>query len=164
MKIELAVGEAKRSLRVLRRGDQLRVTLDDGRQLEARAWRADDGSIQLEAGGHKLRLRGCKLGPAERQVWLAGRTLRYQRLVAGAPAGRRGGDEGGLSATIPAVVVDVLVTEGDRVATGDKLILLESMKMVLPIVAPHAGTVRALHCAKGDAVAPGLALVDLDPA
>lgn len=164
MKVELAVGDARQSLRVLRRGEQLRVTLEDGRQLEALVRRGADGSLSIEAEGRKLRLRGCKLGPADRQVWLDGRTLRYQRLVAGAPAGRHGGDEAGLAATIPAVVVEVLVAPGDTVTAGDKLILLESMKMVLPIVAPHDGRVRALHCAKGDAVAPGIALVELDPA
>jgi biotin carboxyl carrier protein len=162
MKIELKVGEESRKLQVLRRGEQLRVSFEDGHMVEARVWRADDGTLTLEASGQKLRLRGCQKGPSERQVWLAGRTLGYSRLLAGAPIGARGGDVGGLSATIPALVVDVLVAPGDVVAAGDKLILLESMKMVLPIIAPHAGTVRAVHCAKGDAVSPGVALVELD--
>ena len=164
MKLELALGEARQSLRILRRGEQLRVTFEDGRQLEALVRRDADGSLSIQAEGRKLRLRGCKLGPADRQVWLDARTLRSQRLVAGAPAGRHGGEDAGLSATIPAVVVEVLVAPGDTVAKGDKLVLLESMKMVLPIVAPHDGRVRELHCAKGDAVAPGIALVELDPA
>lgn len=162
MKIELKVGDESRVLRVLRRGEQLRITTEDGHMVEARVWTAADGTLTLEAAGQKLRLRGCRKGPSERQVWLAGRTLGYRRLLAGAPMGARGGEAGGLSATIPALVVEVLVAPGDAVAAGDKLILLESMKMVLPIIAPHAGTVRAVHCAKGDAVAPGVALVELD--
>lgn len=162
MKIELKVGDESRTLRVLRRGEQLRISFEDGRTVEARVWTAADGTLSLEAGGRTLRLRGCRTGPADRQVWLAGRTLVYRRLVAGAPVGARGGEDAGLSATIPALVVEVLVAPGDVVAAGDKLILLESMKMVLPIIAPHAGTVRAVHCAKGDAVSPGIALVELD--
>ncbi|HQZ72657.1 MAG TPA: hypothetical protein PK826_15155 [Anaerolineae bacterium] len=162
MKIELKVGDESRTMRVLRRGEQLRVTFEDGRTVEARVWQAADGTLTLEANGQKLRLRGCRTGPADRQVWLAGSTLRYSRLLAGAPIGARGGEVGSLSATIPAVVVDVLVAPGDAVAAGDKLVLLESMKMVLPIIAPHAGTVRAILCAKGDAVSPGVALIELD--
>lgn len=164
MKIELKVGDDSRTMRVLRRGEQLRISFEDGRTVEARVWTAADGTLTLEAEGQNLRLRGCKKGPAERQVWLAGRTLGYSRLMAGAPIGARGGEAGSLSATIPAVVVDILVAPGDTVAAGDKLILLESMKMVLPIIAPHAGTVRAVLCAKGDAVSPGVALVELDGA
>jgi biotin carboxyl carrier protein len=42
-------------------------------------------------------------------------------------------------------------------------VLLEAMKMELPLKAPAAGRVQAVHCAPGDRVAPGRALVDLGP-
>ena len=69
-----------------------------------------------------------------------------------------------LTLTIPAVVADILVSVGDQVADGDKLILLESMKMIIPIQAPYSGTVTALHCAKGDSVQAGIPLIELDEA
>jgi biotin carboxyl carrier protein len=63
---------------------------------------------------------------------------------------------------MPAQVTAVRVAAGDRVAAGAVLVLLEAMKMELPLRAPVAGRVRAIHCAPGDRVAPGRALVDLD--
>ena len=44
---------------------------------------------------------------------------------------------------------------------GDRLILLESMKMIIPIVAPADGVVQAIHCVAGDSVAPGVPLIIL---
>jgi biotin carboxyl carrier protein len=37
------------------------------------------------------------------------------------------------------------------------------MKMILPIQAPYAGTVAAIHCVAGQAVQPGIPLVDIAP-
>jgi acetyl-CoA carboxylase biotin carboxyl carrier protein len=48
---------------------------------------------------------------------------------------------------------------GDAVVEGDILIILESMKMEMPIEAPSAGTVKELRCKETDAVAEGMVLV-----
>ncbi|VAW41309.1 hypothetical protein MNBD_CHLOROFLEXI01-3219, partial [hydrothermal vent metagenome] len=57
---------------------------------------------------------------------------------------------------------DILVKVGDTVASGDKLILLESMKMIIPIQAPYDGVVTALNCTKGESVQAGVQLIELD--
>ena len=46
----------------------------------------------------------------------------------------------------------VLVTEGDHVDDGDTLVILESMKMEIPVLAENSGTVAKLHVAEGDVV------------
>jgi biotin carboxyl carrier protein len=46
----------------------------------------------------------------------------------------------------------VLVSEGDHVDDGDTLVILESMKMEIPILAEESGTVTKLHVAEGDVV------------
>jgi 3-methylcrotonyl-CoA carboxylase alpha subunit len=76
---------------------------------------------------------------------------------------RRGssGNEG-LAAPMPATVIKVLVEPGAQVQRGDVLVLLEAMKMELPIRAPRDGRVKALHCRPGELVQPGTALVDLE--
>lgn len=48
---------------------------------------------------------------------------------------------------------------GATVAEGDTLIVLESMKMEIPVMAPSAGVVKAILVAKDDAVKEGQALV-----
>jgi len=46
----------------------------------------------------------------------------------------------------------VLVSEGDHVADGDTLVILESMKLEIPILAETSGVVSKLHVAEGDVV------------
>ncbi|HEX4089345.1 MAG TPA: biotin/lipoyl-binding carrier protein [Trebonia sp.] len=55
-------------------------------------------------------------------------------------------------AEMVANVWKVLVSEGDHVDDGDTLVILESMKMEIPILAEESGTVTKLHVAEGDVV------------
>ena len=70
-------------------------------------------------------------------------------------------DAGALSAPMPATVRSVLVAAGDHVVAGQPLIVLEAMKMELPLRAPAAGIVQRVHCAAGDLVQPGTPLVEI---
>jgi len=54
------------------------------------------------------------------------------------------------------------VAVGDRVAEEDTLIVLESMKMEIPLLAPRAGTVSAILVGEGEAVAEGDVAVILE--
>jgi 3-methylcrotonyl-CoA carboxylase alpha subunit len=89
---------------------------------------------------------------ADDAVWIARdghhlevRTERHARGGAGAAAGS-------LEAPMPGTVLLVHVADGDTVAEGDVLLVLESMKMELSITAPYAGTVTGLALAPGDRV------------
>jgi biotin carboxyl carrier protein len=66
-----------------------------------------------------------------------------------------------LTAPMPATVIQVLVEPGASVKKGDTVILLEAMKMELPIRAPADATVIAVHCHEGQLVQPDTALVEL---
>lgn len=83
-----------------------------------------------------------------------------RRVVTRAPAP----GAAALEAPMPAVVTAVSVAAGDLVEAGATLLLLEAMKMELPLKAPAAGRVTAVHCVVGQRVAPGKALVDVGPA
>jgi 3-methylcrotonyl-CoA carboxylase alpha subunit len=68
---------------------------------------------------------------------------------------------GGLTTPLPGVVVAVAVAVGQQVAAGDTLMVIEAMKMEHTISAPYAGTVGALHFARGDRVPEGSQLLEL---
>jgi acetyl-CoA carboxylase biotin carboxyl carrier protein len=51
---------------------------------------------------------------------------------------------------------------GDEVAEGDTVVILESMKMEMPVEAEDAGTVKEVRCEEGQAVNEGDTLVVLD--
>jgi biotin carboxyl carrier protein len=49
----------------------------------------------------------------------------------------------------------VLVSDGDQVEDGDTLVILESMKMEIPVIAEDSGTVTSLKVAEGDVIQEG---------
>ncbi len=57
-----------------------------------------------------------------------------------------------IRAEMVANVWKVLVSVGDRVDDGDTLVILESMKMEIPVLAESPGVVTKLHVAEGDVV------------
>ena len=69
-----------------------------------------------------------------------------------------------LTAPMPATVTRINVAVGATVAKGDTLLVLEAMKMELPVRAPTDGTVTSIACREGELVQPGVALIELDAA
>lgn len=59
-------------------------------------------------------------------------------------------------------VLKVVVSPGDRLAAGDPVVLLESMKMEIPVLTETGGTVSAVKVGPGDVVQEGDVLVTLD--
>jgi acetyl-CoA carboxylase biotin carboxyl carrier protein len=56
----------------------------------------------------------------------------------------------------------VLVAAGSTVSTGDTLVILESMKMEIPVEAPVDGTVSAVHVQEGGVVQEGDVIAVID--
>ncbi len=54
-----------------------------------------------------------------------------------------------VKAPMPGKILEVCVKEGDKVATGDVLFILEAMKMEIEIPAPEGGTVSAIKVSEG---------------
>ena len=67
-------------------------------------------------------------------------------------------------AEMVANVLSVPVAAGDAVVPGDVVVLLESMKMEIPVLVEVAGTVRAVRVTRGDVVQEGDLLIELTPA
>lgn len=66
-------------------------------------------------------------------------------------------------ADVAGSVWKIVVAVGDKVEADQELVILESMKMEIPALAPCAGVVQSLRVAEGEAVSEGQALLVLDP-
>jgi len=60
-----------------------------------------------------------------------------------------------IRAEMVANVWKVVAAEGDTVADGDTLVILESMKMEIPVLAESSGTVSRMAVAEGDVIQEG---------
>ena len=80
------------------------------------------------------------------------------------PAAKSGGGSGGLqvAAPMPGLVLEVCVSVGDSVSSGDVLVRLEAMKMENDIQADVAGVVKEILVSQGDEVQEGQQLVQLE--
>lgn len=65
-------------------------------------------------------------------------------------------------AEMVANVWKVLVAEGDQVAEGDTLVILESMKMEIPVIAEATGTVSTLAVSEGQVVQEGDLIAEIN--
>jgi acetyl-CoA/propionyl-CoA carboxylase, biotin carboxylase, biotin carboxyl carrier protein len=77
-------------------------------------------------------------------------------------ARKRSAGDTSVMSPMPATVVAIHAAPGKTVNEGDTVIVLEAMKMELPIRAPRSGVVKAVHCAKGDLVQPGINLLEIE--
>ncbi len=68
---------------------------------------------------------------------------------------------GSIKSPLPGVILDVLAKVGDRVKTGQRLLVLEAMKMENNIDADRDGTVTAVQVRKGDSVLEGDVLISI---
>ena len=121
-----------------------------------------NGRYQV-SDGTRQRLAYATGPSTARWVFIDGRTFVID--VTGTADGkvrRTQDDEIGLASPMPATVASIHVSEGQMVSRGDLLVMLEAMKMEMPIKAPHDGRVKKVACTQGELVQPGIPLVELD--
>ena len=79
---------------------------------------------------------------------------------AAAPAGAAGSVE--VTASVPGKICKIEANVGAAVKAGDPVLVLEAMKMEIPVVAPQDGTVASVNVAVGDAVESGDVLATMN--
>ena len=121
-----------------------------------------DGWFLITEGDKRWRVAIAEASD-ETWVFVDGQVARLATKTAG--SSRRGAKptgEMGIMAPMPATVVSINAAVGQAVADGETLMVLEAMKMELPIKSPRAGIVKAIHCAKGDLVQPNISLLEIE--
>ena len=153
-------GRGKR-LAVTVRGSRGRFVVEEGgARLDVLARRSAEGLvIRLDERAFTAQVRddggalAVRLGTA-RRLLKPFDPLELPEASAGGKGGARD-----VTAPVPGLVVDVLVNPGDRVETGQRVVVIEAMKMMHNLTAPEAGTVAEVLCRRGDAVEMGRTLV-----
>lgn len=148
----------------------LRISVDgvarelDVRQVEPGVWSLMDGArqsiaqvdgiapkltVEIATPGHDPLVVSVEVAPA-RSARISALAQRPSASVAGPAA---------LRSPMPGRVVKILVKAGERVVTGQAVVVVEAMKMENELRATRAGTVQALRCEEGAAVEAGQDLV-----
>ena len=142
-------------------GDEPAIS-DASTTLTIESRQAGEGLCRTQSG-QSFPFAWAWVGP-ELHLWLDGALFVFQ--LAEAP--RRGASAateapGDILAPMPGAVLEVLVSEGDRVERNQTVALMESMKMELVITAPRAGVVRRVSVEPGQQVDRGMRLLELGP-
>ena len=147
---------------VSREGEDWRLVID-GREVPLQAFREQGGSWLVDTHQGRRRLWVAARGD-QRLVFCDGKVH-----VLDLPDPEHADDDDlssagpGLFAAMPGKVVQVLVKDGEKVVSGQAVIILESMKMETELAAAVDGTVSAIHVQDGQLVGQGDALVDIAP-
>ena len=131
--------------------------------------RIGDREYRVEVQDGRVVVDGVAVEPASRSwavadgdtrwVFVDGDVYEFEVLRPGKR--REPSHHGTLTAPMPATVRKIVVTEGASVKKGDTLLVLEAMKMELPVRAPSDGVVSKVSCREGELVQPGITLVEM---
>lgn len=103
-------------------------------------------------------------GTTDRVVQAATKAVSAPKAApaAAAPAASVGAGSVKVNASVPGKVLRVEASVGQSVKAGDNIVILESMKMEIPVVAPQDGTIASIDVSEGAAVENGDVLATMD--
>ncbi len=152
-----------------------------GRQIElnyrgngysCQVFRVEANRYRVDVNGRRIDLEVERRGPAQRGLFCRGQRFRVLSVVQGVQhlievngvPHRVSRDQAGIvSAPSPSMVVSVLVKEGDSVEVGDKLAVLEAMKIEMSILSDFSGKVRKVFVSGNTQVGSGDPLLQIEP-
>jgi len=143
-----------------------------GHSYAPKVYRLDTRRYRVQVDGARTEIDIDRLGPFEYWLSCSGRRFHIVSAVQGVTchievdgvSHRIDRDDGGVvHAPAPAVVVSIAVKPGDQVSAGDRLAVLEAMKMEMEVVAPFSGKVRCVLVIPNVQVDTGAPLLQVDP-
>ncbi len=143
-----------------------------GRSYSPKTYRLGPQQYRVEVNGSRIEAQVDRLSEFEYWLTTFGRRFHIVSIAQGLSyrievdgvAHQIDRDDGGIvHAPAPAVVVSIAVNPGDTVSAGDRLAVLEAMKMEMPVLAPFSGTIRQVMTMRNVQVDTGAPLVQIDP-
>lgn len=144
----VTINGIERSVSLERVRDRHYSLLIDGRSYSMILDSNDPGRVDVSINGHLVRIRVM-----DQQALLLEELGMQQTVDDGV---------GEIHAPMPGLVVRLLVEEGDEVAAGQGLLVLEAMKMENELHATADGRIAKIHAAPGDAVTKNALLIEID--
>lgn len=144
-----------------------------GQSYAPKVFRLGPRRYRVEVNGSRIEAELNRLGQFENWLTIFGtrfhivsvsQGLTYRIEVNGVSHQVDRGDGGVVRAPAPAVVASIAVKPGDAVIAGDRLVVLEAMKMEMPVIAPFAGRVKQVMVIPNVQVGTGAPLLQVDPA
>jgi 3-methylcrotonyl-CoA carboxylase alpha subunit len=128
------------------------------RAVHAAGRAAGDGAVEVSIDGEAISGRVYRVGD-ERHIVLGDRSRVLVFESPDSAVSPREAGAGKLTAPLPATVVAVHASAGQKVRRGEALMVLEAMKMEHVVAAPDDGTIATVHYASGDQVVEGAELI-----
>lgn len=124
----------------------------------------EEGRVLVDGVPYEVKLKEDQAIVGGIAYELAVKGLEEERAGWGTQAAARAvpAGEGAVTAIMPGKIIRVLVAEGDQVAEGDVVCILEAMKMENELKTPKAGTVKTLHVQPGQDVEMGAVLAEIE--
>ena len=151
-------------------GTEYRIVISEGRvtagEVEFRFEQIDSATVWLRPADEmsaRQTLAYTAASAGVHWVFVNGEVYRFDAEQTGGRRKRSTAAAGSLTAPMPATVRRIETKPGQAVRRGDVLIVLEAMKMELPVRAPADGTIARVNCREGELVQPGQELAELQP-
>jgi biotin carboxyl carrier protein len=120
--------------------------------------------VTVNGTGYKVEMENAPAAPAAPAAAPKSEPAAAPAPVAAAPAApaaKAAGEGQTVTSPLPGVIIEVSVKEGQAVKAGQKVAVIEAMKMENEIQAPADGTVTAVLVGKGDSVLEGAPVVKI---
>ncbi len=132
---------------------------------DAMAGTVDDDVVSaiFEVDGSRMRVSCLSTNPNTMHVATATTTSTWVNTLGQRVSADGDASSGHILAPMHGLLLDLNVRPGDNVAVGDKLLVLEAMKMQHELRAGVAGTVKSVHAEPGSQVSADSLIVEIEP-
>ena len=135
------------------------------REYDLKYSRISDNQLHLMVNGKSINAYISQT-PDGKTIMLNGKVypIQDEDKISKGPKKRKGASgPSTVTPPMPAVVIAVMIKEGDRVEKGQGVVVVSAMKMETTLCAPYKGIVAKVNIGENDKVMPGQILVDIDP-
>ena len=138
----------------------------NGNQYDAEIANIDDNNAEVIINGEKynvevhINMQAAKTPKLVRSVSVPSTDIHPAVAKTRSPSAPKGG--GNIQSPLPGVILDIMVNVGDIVKTGQRLLVLEAMKMENNIESDKAGRIISIQKQKGDSVIEGDILIVIE--